>query len=472
MITLLDRGQIKKLLVASVFVVIGVVAFLFIYNKHDVPNISIQKTNMSVQNLAYISNNSLYSYNGAAFIKTAVSDSSKSDVLASGIKLRPISFYEWAGDDGIFLSFENSSFIRSKPEIIDQIAGADYSEDSSEVLWYLRFSDSSFTQVDTIAPAPSISYYSDKDKGFYYISENSDKRERGEGTPAMLMFYSTRDLKNRTVAIDSGFIYDRVAHVAPCTGYIVCAYGEYETGSSRVYGFDTAGNTSPIYQAKGFISPTNKTDSISIASPTETSGGEDQSVEFNMQTYSLTDKKLVKINASAYSPTLQHVQLDNGLFYILSAGGRSVDDASTIYSGGNNILNVQRATKISLSLTESKPFNQLFTGNVSFSSGGDMLFTSGDGFVYIIQNERQIKLPQTSAEDAKKIVDSCIKYGVLQRYYSESREFKIYFNDDNSFDESIRTFSRCVNDASGNSLMQYHFYFGGVSPKNGRFTTD
>lgn len=466
---LLNTARLRIWIGGLVGLLVCIFALGLAYNLHTSPPIELRlaPTNTTT---SYLSGESVYSYNGLAFSRTPVRGDGPTIVLSTGLKLPPIRFAQWAGDKGIFVAFAYESYLGSAPwrQLLNQ--GSSYSDLTADFLWYIRFSDNTLHLVDTSIPKRGVTHYSAVDNTLYYLS-NSDNDEGGIYEPMVLRRYSIDRLQNDDVIKNGRFSYNDAIAVTACKGYVVCLYGIYETTSSRVYGITQSGESRAIYETRGYVGPTNRSDIISIAQPVRATGNEDEQIELRFSLYNLSKKSLHRTNLITNSLYARAVMTSDTTFYVVSPGSQHKGRGTTVYRGGTNIFGGYRTSEKQVRV-DGKNYTGVIVSLPSTSTSGDALFYDDAKNSVLITHQTASSLKSTSYNEVKRAVEGCMRYGVVMRYFSDTKTFRIYVNDDVNFDESIRNLSQCLTKTNPQQFLEYTFYFGGVSPKNGRFTTD
>ena len=464
--------QKKALLVVAGLAVFVAALSWFLFYMHPQPKVTIQKLPFtSSENFPLIKGDDIYAYNGLAFYKTNLYDQGEVKVLSSGTKLPSIRELFWADEVGAFLVFDDSAYVRSLTESVLSAQGKSVDKFTREYLWYFRFSDSSLHPVDTTPPTSNTSgFYSSSKNGFYYLPE-VDHEEGGEGQYPPLRFFSTKTLENSE--LENTIRMQSANYMGPCVdSYIFCAIGD-QGGSSVLVGYAEDGKSNTLLRTPGFIAGTNMANKFLKITPTKGGGSEDSFVLMGTSLFDAKTGKTVASDIKTYSRAVVVSEQSDGSLYALSTGSDSPERSTTLLSGGKTILGPTRTSGAELSVPKGESSSGSIVGNIMYGKNGVAAFSDENDVTYLLSSSSttpHITVQQPSV--IKKAVDACTKaYGVENSYYDDSKLFKVYFSDDQAFTTHIKQFSDCLLKSSG-AVVGYHYYFGGISPKNGRYTTD
>jgi hypothetical protein len=474
--------QYKRPLIVSL-VILAVLAGIL--SKLLLPNVNVQYADYALHpagttsesNFSTLKDNGLLSYNGLGFFKYDTT-SKQTTTLSSGLKLpQPASVY-WAGDQGALMQF-TSAFGSSEIDrqlIPRNIGIAEY----KQYLWYMDFASNSLKLVGKQSISNNGAVYSPSANGFYYVPaapENDDAAFTNQARE--LRFYSITNSTDRRVS--NNVRLTDVLHVSSCPKNIgiACLVGyDGSENSQKLLAINEDGTPRQLIDSKGriFIS-NNPSLYVVAANDTTPQTHENETVDalsLPAELYNIADDTSVALGIRIGSEQPIFGFENNGSFYILNNATEELKNTRLQYTVGK-IVNKKAYTKTTdLTLSPNgRPSSRLIS-SVGYGNNGQALVTTINDKQFIFSHRNpSINLDEPKAELVQASVSQCAATSAKDKqYFDNDRLYKIYFVDDASLSSNIQAFTNCIIQAQPTIFNGYSFYFGTLSPKNGRITSD
>lgn len=479
----MEQSTISQILKSKLFLItVGVliiltaliiVAFIALTPKY--PSYKVSQTPLNNDNnFAYLSGSSIYAFNGLSFYKVST-DNRQVEVLSSGQKLpKPYRIY-WANDNGALMSFKES-FIRT--QVASQLSsrGVDDTSFADTYLWYLSFKDNSLRIVEDSLPQTDTVHYSEADQGFYYLKAFGGGSV--EGHPALQVnFYSIKDFELSIVNEDIEMVDTSYTGVCPKSQSGVCVVGRDrdELTSNKLVEVTKGGELNTLLASEGRLIATSSASKYLTTTPDVSSQGEDPEDITPTQTSinDLATGTSFALDFKVGSESVVTSFIDENTFYAIRSNTETGEGGASYLSATNNILG-QISTKEKYFSSDNNSFSGGVVGTVSYGKSGVTLLTSTDGSQFLVSKEEDsgINLDRIPVNEVQTIVNSCVKSSAVNsQFFEENHLFRIYFNDNDQFSKNIKAFSSCMA-TKPEMMFGYQYDLFGVSPINGRITTD
>lgn len=479
-----NRFNIKNkrraaIIIAVAVVVIIIIAILLIVRPGQVtnPDYKLYRTGFNAtQNFTYINGSDLYAYNGAGFYKVDLNDSDSGvSVLNNGIRLPAPSHVYWANDKGAMLTFKES-FYRTKVEDVLRTKGQDINDTTKAFAWYLDFATGNLKLVAAQPiDAASVSY-SEASDGFYYMPINSTEA----------VFYSIAKDTN-SIAARNVLLTD-ISYATQCQTdsqrFCLIARDATNPQTQKLFGIDNSGKLNVILDSEGRLFPTNNP-ALYISSPQGNKTASDprkddgEQADFRnspayLEDISAKDKHSLSFDISGIG-NLFTLFTPTNTFYAFDTSS----DANATSEGGK--LSYRFGSIDSSGNASSKQFpiqyadGSAYTGQViSIVPGTEtMLLTDINGQQALFSQNANSSVTAVAQQDVQNIIQECTTRSIQSsQYFESSHMFRIYVIDDANFAPTIKAFSNCLAKSSKSAFVGYTYQFAGVSPENGRTTTD
>lgn len=432
----------------------------------------------SQQNFGYMNGSDVYAFNGLAFYKTNANDG-KVTILTSGQRFPVPSNIYWANSKGALLSF-SSSFALSAVENTLQAKGQQLTEEVNNYSWYLDFASGTLNLVNKSPIVAGQAYFSEKDQGFYYVTNESSKL--GVTTP--LYFYNIDAHQSKPISSDLE-VTDMSSMTACPASDALCftARDLSDTAKKKLYSIKQGEKKKVLFESDGQIFPTNNPElyivvgrgsdpkKVSSEAPAGDQGKADLSDE-SANLYSLKTNSTIALDfkVGVSTPVLHFIDATH--FYIIQ--GASDDDKTPSYRSGEISGDNAKTTIHPITYGDGTKFDTMITGVSSHGTGSQMLVTTTKDEQVLFNDAKQyLNLSAKTTEDANKIVRDCLGSGATDdQYFDEIKQFRVLFVADNNFTRNVASFSKCVIQADNSALNGYNFQFAGSDPFNGRISTD
>lgn len=439
------------------------------------------KTDFTGQNFTYLSGSEIYAYNGLAFYKTDINTKSVT-VLNSGLRLPTPSSITWAGSQGALLSFKDSFSLTAVEKAL-ATSNTPLNELSESYVWYLDFKSGSLSVMSASPIAKKTVLFSDSANGFYYIPDLS--RNRVPSAATQLIFYDVSTKAKRIVSSNLGLV--SVSSVSNCSASELACVIDSDPTSQKLYSIDKSGQKALVYDSKGTLYNTNSsTLFISIPRVTDakkansagTYYGPEDAYIFNSATNRTTSLK-----SKLQGPEINAAFDNEGNFFIADSAPIEDVEADSVPANSAEPSNYYIAGHIKDDKlkTVAKPLHltdgTVLTDNISSLLGqgnnGTALVETLGGKQLLFGNNQSITAPVSDSQDTvSRIIKQCNSTNVQpSQYFNDTRTFRVYINDDDNFARSVNAFGSCMA-KSPTSLVGYNYQLSGISPENGRITTD
>lgn len=493
--------NVKLLAVFGLTAIIFIAGLVFLLRPRSIEptkEFKLARTNLQLrQNFGYLRGPDLYAYNGAAFYKKNLANDNLT-VLHSGSKLPNVSNMFWANDKGALMNFDGS-FLLSRVEKT-LLNNNSFVESATEgITWYMDFKTGELTQASKQPVTLRLAHYDQKANGFYFVPDYYNYQgPEVEG----IDIYSENLLEIRFFDISRGrskvlarnLDLSDIKALTSCPGYKVCLIGRgiQNPQSERLYGLNENDQLKELINSGGRLFGTSRNDMYVAVGL-----GEDESTDTTEHSHDSEEHIPEDVVYSEEPAVLHKLQGSESIELGFDVG--SSDLVTGFYgeleyfaltpqqsiSGEDDDLDYYIAGRLDPSFSGNpevveKPL--LFEDESSFDEGllsavsysiSDTLLTDIDGNQLLFTPGKPETLFPADKTAAEMIVKDCSESAVKTRdYFEEEKLFRIYFNDNDNFENNIKRFSQCLGGSDFSQVATYNFYFGALSSLNGRIITD
>lgn len=463
-----------KIVVGAILSILFLVGYLIlttpIYKQFSTHATPFRSTSYS-----QVVGDSIYSYNGMQFYKTALVKPYETLVLSSGVKLPNIEQLYWGDDQGVLLKFTDGGYIGSILEKKLTSSGMILDNITRNYIWYYHFADQSLSMVDTNGYKGFRADYDKEKRQFYFTAHSKEMSDFDDTSTIVLRSFSPALHSTTTLLQNAGA---GIESVVPCQGIgSVCMI--MRAGQSQKL-VALKNNTTEVIIKPSFnqIIPTaNPSVFLGIKNHAIKPGSEeDVFLEGDVYYVNISTNYSKKtggaVNVSgAY---LANTAPDNS-FYIADPSSSSDDEPLHFFTGAKNIVGTFLLKDVSLRTDKNiSRATQSISGPISFNQSGVTGYYSTDDHLHLITpSTAEYNLTKLPFENAQKTVELCAdKYAVSYNFSKDIAQFKlnVLFNKD--YDKNIHDFSACIYSSGNQFPYGYEFVFTGVDPVNGRYVTD
>ena len=453
-----QKKAVRVVLAAFVLILLSLSLF-HLFNR--VPTLSVAKTNLNNSNFISLQNGKLLSYNGLSFLEVDPSSNSQPKVIATPkFKMPTPSSVIWASENGVLLNFR-SGIIHSPIE--DYIVSrGDSIADNYYGTWYFDFSKSELKFVDEGDFNPLSTIYSPKDSGFYYIS---NAKQSDIEPVSILKFYDIKNNKTSTIASKFN-ITTYSMNLCDKNGASLCAIGRDDDqpyGESTLYTISRIGDINKVFTYEGeTISAPNINQYITL-----TEGSEHQEIDMIYKKIIVTDISNTEITKKEYPATMFADSLSAS--YI----GKSIfliDSRNDEYVVLNDSWLSNNTQTGKLIINKDYDLKKGINAIAHASDANTMLVTSPSGQIYTI---RQSKSSQIYEVKGKESIEQALQECTSPNNSSfdiNDNSITLLVGDDDNFNKNLNQTKECL--SKPELLYGYSYGVRGVSPENGRISTD
>ncbi len=359
------RVRLQETSRKHVLVLFGVVCTLVIvlilsHIPRDRPPV-ITESVFPASSMPYLHNQTIYSYNGSAFLATNISTTS-TKVLFSGRYLPTVKNLVWADDSGVAVEFSDYADYTFFEEPIRQQLASIYYENSTldGLWWYLDFKTESLHLINEEVIIEKTLFWSEREKRFYFAGFDSRPGTYNNVTDTMdgdggvinlstVFSYNPADYTKKTIGTLANTV-GRVPSASKCHTYIVC-YIAVDLNESRyyLYGVNSTSITT-LYSSEDMLQPTNDPTLFSKWSVVKSAEkhSETEYVDLGPSTlvfYNTVTKKTSKPYLSTADQSA-YTQIFNNTIYTIDSVGEKVFTHYKTRSILNTPLTIETTTHI------------------------------------------------------------------------------------------------------------------------------
>lgn len=475
-----NNRKLKLLMIGAALIVLIIVLAISLWPKETFPQHKLSKTSLqATQEFGYLRGTDIYAFNGMAFYKLNLNDTSKPTILSSGMKLPEPNNVYWANSRGALMTFKES-FILSQVETELQARGEQLTPSTEAYAWYLDFASRSLKLVSKLPITPNLAYYSEKDGGFYYMTGGN---EDPNATP--LYFYDIASGQNQTISNDLAVV--DITGLRQCSGaerLCFIARDRSNTATEKIYGIDGTGQKKVVLDSPGRLFATNNPDFyIAVGRGEDLSHGTPGEHDEVQVDYGPEPAILHNISAKTSTPLgfdvsgsdiIAHFS-QNGEFYVLDSNLTEASEGKQNVSYRSGRLSDQKASSDVYPMTYAD--GTAFTSaiiDITSHNGNQSLLTLLDGSQAVFTAQPNVPaIISKSQTEVQKTIDSCLGSGRQEsQFFPETRQFRVYFVENTNLATDIAAFSNCMAQSDPSTLIGYNFRFATRDPINGRITSN
>ena len=475
-----QKTNLTKILIVAFSVALGLMVW-YTLTTPLYQGFSVLKTPYRTVEHASLAGKNIYSYNGAAFIKTPLLNRDNPTILSTAFHLPNIETLNWAGDTGALLTFTDGGYIGSDVERELKVRDQSWNDQTRRYVWFADFSDSKLYLVSQYGLASQSVHYSPTQKQLYYFRYGGTVAESDQPVSQPFASYSTDNHQETEITRDVSNPED-ITHLTSCYGHeipcYIVRYGETEkliatdkTGKTTELkiGENTYGTILPTSEPEIFFGYTHQTFDSGYLEAEVPSGTVDRIDLATNIVQTLPGRVQGGETLSANTSSEDH-------FFIIDSNARQNRSGLSVLTGGKNLLGQYRV--------KPTDFNGLKKGSealsilppVSYGSDGLFLFNNTDDSFYLISQKGDDTFLEdrvVSARQAGAQLDNCFKNYTSRHDFTDSiMQFKVSVNYDENYQATIKKFTECAAKSAPLAMVGYSFVFVGVQPDTGRYVTD
>lgn len=444
----------KLVIITLISVVILVVVLIVFLTLSRPVKMSATNTRLTLDNTIAIHNESIISYNGSSFIQIdPFTDSQPSTVHTPKQRLPSISQIVYAHDKGMLLNF--SEGIINTPVFDYKIAhNLDLTSDNN-FTWFLDTKSGKLAFVSTDKIDSDLSFYDAQKHGFYFLADSDT------GSYSTLKFYDITAKKMTT--INNKLSLQSAKKIQQCDDHL-CLIGARigdSGGKESVFRLDKeTGETKDTISSDGPVLATPDVNTYALFS--ETARAEDvHQIYQKMTLQNISTNESSDFKSNFIADTMSIGKVHDRYYYL----------------DGQDSQYIQLSNKMSES-TFTTPKNTDFDEgyiNIKKSSNTFSLIGSMGRNVYILAPKNAVKnqftqAPENTLNDTVRTCTGTVAKSSFS-VNNDTKEVTVQIPDDGSFNEHYKSINQCLGKKQAIQLG-YGYRFSGVSPTNGRITTD
>ncbi|MDN5819300.1 MAG: hypothetical protein L0H38_00980 [bacterium] len=451
--------------------------------------LDITPTNISLDSGVTISGDKIITYNGSSFIEISPVDNTTKVIYTPKTRFPSVKDMVYVPNKGVFLTFSGNTIetpvfdykIKQNAKVPSDDPESSYiysltSDDN--YTWYLDFKSGKLLNVVEYEVNSDYMYYNSHDDKFYFITGN------GNDNPYQFKSYDINTNKTETVSGKLGlYSIDKLRQCGDST----CVIGKLNSSRDRstLAKISSKGKVSSIKNVNGAILST--PDSMTFAYLTDS---DDTALEDEDATdeYDDEDEDGGYSDGIAVYQTMEVTNISTGESSDYS-GSFNAGGAIGTYDDHFYYMNGIDGTYQYLKRSGHDIDFNYDDDEYDFSDGFINLGKVGQSFSLIADVDREIYLVSTGlntgvfdkASNAvvSKNIDTCVDKVnsdiTVQNQDDITTDYDIDFEimvpDDDDFDATINKVNDCIGKDSDN-LVGYSYLFTGVSPINGKITTE
>lgn len=473
------RSQLLKWGVIGVVVLLVIMLVFALLMRTNVEQYHMGKTPYSPGSFAHLDGDSLYTYNGIAFLKTDIKTGTV-EALSSGEWFPTPKDVKWVGSKGVLIRF--SIFF---PKIIaeDRVNNLQQrfpNRNAEEYTWYYDFSSRSLKLVnEQPLLTDDATYYSESEDRIYYLSSNRfSGAETDEVDESLkLYFYDLSTGKNTTVNNDLAVTAADTLHACPnLQGVCFIARDTKDILKAKLFQVKPSSDSKPtvLLESTGRIFRTNNPDRYATIEFSRDEGhshedhgvaeGEVELTNEPVTLHALSQKKTYNLDfkAGISEPNIHFVDETN--FYVLFNNSESAD-GSMVYRSGVLTEDGSKSKEFEVTYgNKAESVSQLVTIN-NLSRGESVLVSTIDNEIAIFNAERFADLKPADVTRAKDAVERCASpLGLRTELLADNKMFRIVVNQGGSFSKNISDVSSCIVKSGMEDFRGYTFQFAAINP--------
>lgn len=439
-------------------------------------SLNISPTNISLDSGIAVTGDKILTYNGSSFIEISPGDDTTKVVYTPKTRFPSVRDMVYAPGEGVLLTFSGSTI--STPVFDYKLKHNQNLASDNNYTWYLDFKTDKLTQVFDFEVPADLMYYNSSDNKFYLINGNSY-----EGYNDFLSFdFASKKLSMITNDLD----FSDITNMHQC-GDSTCLIGSLNAtkDKSTIAQLSASGKMTKVKDVDGKILPTPNNTTFALLTDPDNSIPEDEYVAEENEDDPDKDEYSAGI-VSYRNLTMLDISTDESRDYegIYNVNGSigSYDDNFYYMNGTDGTYQYFKRSAKDLEFKYD-------TDEYDFDYGFINIAKIGQSFALIADTDREVYIVSTTAdfntfnipepEQVSKNIDTCVDQVnsniTVQGEDDITADFDIDFEilvpDDTDFNSTIYKMNQCLG-ADTSNLIGYSYRYTGVSPINGKITTE
>lgn len=440
-------------------------------------------------NYAYLSSEYLYFYNGNSFLKKSL-ETGEEQTLSSGQYLPAISSLNWVGEEGVLLNF-SSGFYYSEVESILRSKGKRINSGTKDLTWYLDFSTAKLSLVGNLEVTNNLSFYNKDEQKLYFISPQENLAEDNTDSGYQLNSYALQDGKTLIEApsLQASGIKSLVEcpdAIRQSASFCLISLNREDESQEKLFSY-SQNKLSEVYASKNVLKATSNPNYYISIEDKDSIDRKQTTDQGDLEGAGLFGKGiLINLKDGVNSESSLGVDLNSGgtAFYLspennfllidnLLSGKETKDGKPFVYASGE--INGQKSSfKKYKAKSVGQKFDSLFIKSHGYSSNGDILMSDFEGKMTLISNNKnKVSLSSVEQSEVSSSLNSCKKTSNISdiQYFDTSKQFKIFWEDNDNLQANIKVFGKCLDDSRIN-LYGYNIRYGVVDEDTGKIVSE
>lgn len=488
-----NNKRARNLVITITALLLAFLAIVFLVSNKHFKQYSLTNANIKLSdNYGFLEGDNIYSYNGLSFYRVKVNSKDEPEVLSTGLRLPEVDTLHWADNKGAMLTFKSSPYgtvIEDKLKSLNE----KLSLNTNKYVWYLDFSTSELSLVSKDPLYLDLAHYSSKLNKLFYIAENTDPEQKGEVSGYPIKAFDISSLTSSDVSYPLGLTGLSNLSDCPEGKGNVCIIGRdiNNTTEQTVFAVDDSNNKTKLLSSETPILPTNRSDIyITVKKDPKKSSSKDEIDAYSQKgeavAHSLLDNSSGPLGFDISTEGFVLTFNSDNTFYSLDniftdqkygSDKNQVGQPYIYKSGDFNSNKLSQKSKNYIANIGNEDFKLKIISSSGQNENGVSLLNSYDGKQLVFSNLESFEgtsLETKSENEAKNSIKECLSNltGSSYQYFSDSKKFKVYFNEGDSLNNDIQKFSDCMKIKYPKVQHGYNFYLGTTDPQSGRITSN
>jgi len=456
------------------FLVLLLIVILLLFSRSSSLSYTTLDTRLNThQNFGWISGENLLSFNGFSFHQTNL-DSGDITVLHTGEKIPKPQELHWANSRGALITFGESFYGSLVDEELDK-RNLSINSLTKRYTWYIDFKDKTVKLVSEEPILTNGAWYDETKNGFYFIEDYSfyaNREDPPKNFSATALFYHDISTSNTTKIADNLRLTD-ITHIGPCgdNNYIVCVIGRSldDLSTRQVFSVSAVGQKTSIKSAERLFHTSNPRYYIELVSDEregENFEGGDYG-ESSIVIYDTVTKEDIKTGIrTTSSSVVTHINNEDIVLMVDDEEKEVGYYSGEVKEGGFDFTGFQI-------LVPDNSGTALLDAYNSFGENRLLISTTAGIQKLVYPGNASVGYKNAEALNYEGVLTSCHPGGDtgVVEYYEAQRLFRVFFQQNNQLDSSLKTFGDCLH-KSPTKLLSEQIYIGLTSPTNGRIISD
>ena len=475
---LFSDPKIRNSIIAFILLLVIVLLVWLVVSLLKPATLNISPTNISLDDGVTISSDKVITYNGSSFVEISPADSTAKVIYTPQTRFPSVEGITYAPGSGMLLTFsgnilETPVFDYKLKQDLESNGDVQFNTDLTSdnyYTWFLDFKTNKLKFVLAQEIDSSLAYYNTDDSKFYFV--NGDEYE---GFTDFLSY----DIKtNKMTRLSTDLDYTDVKSIDQC-GDSTCIVGHKNSSvdTSVLSKISSKGKISEVKKIEGDILPTPDKMTFAYLTEPDNAPTEDDNSEHDEYGAGIVSYQKLNIDNISTGESQEY----SGLYKSGGAIGM-YDDHFYYMSGTDGTYQYLKRSTHDIDFNYDDSESDFAEGFININKVGAnfALIADVDRNVYIVSKSKNIDVfNRASQDEVNKNVNTCaekINDGISVRSEDDVTsafdvDFEILVPDDDNFNSTIHNINTCLAENTEN-LIGYSYMFTGVSPLNGKITTE